>query len=153
MRTPDEVALVNDLRVRGMTNAEIARYTGIPYRTVARWVSGTVPDFEARRRGRSGKNGYACPICANCHEALPQAHYVYLLGLYLGDGCVYRGPKGVYRLGIFCDDKYPKLAELCQDAMAAVLPTKVGRVRKRGCTEIRRTRSIGRACSRSTVQG
>lgn len=33
--------------------------------------------------------------------------YVYLLGLYLGDGCISRGARDVFRLRIALDRKYP----------------------------------------------
>lgn len=136
MRTPDEVTLVKKLWAAGMRKSEIVRATEIPYRTVAHWVAGNTPDFEGHHTGRSGSVRYICPVCTDQIEALPKAAYVYLLGLYLGDGCVYRGPRGVYRLGIFCDDNYPKLMRECQEAMSAVLSTKVGAVKKRGCTEV-----------------
>jgi hypothetical protein len=61
---------------------------------------------------------------------LPQAPYTYLLGLYLGDGCISGGPRGVYRLRIACAERYPGLIWQCELAMAGVLPNKVGRTRK-----------------------
>jgi hypothetical protein len=36
--------------------------------------------------------------------------YSYLLGLYLGDGCISRHPRA-WRLRIVLDDKYPKLSK------------------------------------------
>jgi hypothetical protein len=68
--------------------------------------------------------------------ALPQAAYTYLLGLYLGDGCIASHPRGVFRLRIVCADAYPELIQRYERAMAEVLPNKVTRVRKEGCTEV-----------------
>ena len=71
--------------------------------------------------------------CAQCggddhgFAALPPA-YVYLLGLYLGDGCLAAHRQSVYRLRIFLDLKYPAIVEECVEAIGVVLPTnKVGR--------------------------
>ena len=41
------------------------------------------------------------------------AAYVYLLGLYLGDGLVSRSPKDVWKLRIFQDARYARLIESC----------------------------------------
>lgn len=45
--------------------------------------------------------------------------YVYLLGMYLGDGCLAKYPR-TYRLEIFLDPKYPNLIEECARAMRVV---------------------------------
>ncbi len=48
--------------------------------------------------------------------------YSYLLGLYLGDGCITgRGP--CFQLVIVLDDAYPDLIEGCWAAMQLVLPS------------------------------
>jgi hypothetical protein len=68
------------------------------------------------------------PACTQCgHTAhdfgdLPAA-YVYLLGLYLGDGCISRHPRDVYRLRIFLDLRYPQIIEDCAAAMQTIMPT------------------------------
>ncbi len=48
--------------------------------------------------------------------------YVHLLGLYLGDGCISKHPRGVYRLRIFLDKKYPRIVAECVDSMRATVP-------------------------------
>jgi len=48
--------------------------------------------------------------------------YAYLLGLYLGDGCLLRHPRGVYRLHVFLDSAYPIIAAECEAAMSLVMP-------------------------------
>jgi hypothetical protein len=92
-----------------MSASRIARLMGIPRATVSDWlhtpldalVAGPVP-FDPR--------------------SLPNAEYSYLFGLYLGDGTISRGPKGVYRLRIVNDARYPKITAECVAAMRAVMP-------------------------------
>jgi hypothetical protein len=52
---------------------------------------------------------------------LPRA-YAYLLGLYLGDGSISTHPRGVYKLRIFLDRKYPEIVGECGYAMARTMP-------------------------------
>jgi hypothetical protein len=75
-----------------------------------------------------GRNGEPLPpTCLRCDQVehrfdeLPCA-YVYLLGLYLGDGTISRHRRGVYRLRIFLDMKYPKIVAECESAMREVMP-------------------------------
>ena len=68
---------------------------------------------------------------------VPRADYSYLLGLYLGDGCISHVSKGVYSLRIACADAWPGLIDACADALAQVLPnSKVGRTQCKGCTSV-----------------
>lgn len=54
--------------------------------------------------------------------------YVYLLGLYLGDGCISAHRRAVYRLRIFLDARYPGIVAACEQAIREVMPgNKVGR--------------------------
>ncbi|NED93872.1 transcriptional regulator [Phytoactinopolyspora alkaliphila] len=136
MRTLEEVALVKKLWADGLNKSEIARATGISRWTIREWLLGNVPDFEGHRAGTSGYTRYACPVCMSRLDRIPREEYVYLLGLYLGDGCLSLDKKGVYKLRIICCDDYPQLMQWCEQAIGAVLPVKVGRVQKVGCTEI-----------------
>ena len=72
------------------------------------------------------------PTFSSC---LP-SEYVYLLGLYLGDGCLSRHPRGVYKLRVVLDSRYPGIVAGCEAAMQAVLPgnrpgSRLGTWRKR----------------------
>jgi hypothetical protein len=134
MRTRQEVDRVLALRAEGLNGCEIARRTGIPRGTVKAWLTGHAPDFE--RRGRPGGLGGTCPVCRGDPMALPQPAYTYLLGLYLGDGCLSASPRNLYRLRITCANAYPHLMRRCELAMAEVLPNKVGRAAKVGCTDV-----------------
>jgi hypothetical protein len=75
-------------------------------------------------------------VCEGDPSRLPQAAFTYLLGLYLGDGCISAYPRAVFRLRIVCADAYPELIRLCHCAMAEVLPNKVSQSAKVGCTEV-----------------
>jgi hypothetical protein len=93
----------------------------VPRRTIADWGRGQWP-----RRTVSGEVGLA-PACQACGQrahdftALPD-HYVYLLGAYLGDGCISRHPRGVFRLRIVLDARYPGIVDEVRRAMTAVMP-------------------------------
>lgn len=82
--------------------------------------------------------GDACPRCAP--EPRPPedpAAYAYLLGLYLGDGCVSRLKKGAYFLRIACADVWPGLIDACAAAVRAVRPdNSVCRVQRQGCVMV-----------------
>jgi hypothetical protein len=134
VRTREEVALVLELVAMGRNDCEIARETGIPRGTVRQWRKGQTPDFDRQRTflGPDGQpRGRACAVCGGDPLTLPQAAYTYLLGLYLGDGCLTACPRDVYKLRIACADRYPGLIRECELAMARILPNKVGRTRKR----------------------
>jgi hypothetical protein len=53
---------------------------------------------------------------------LPAEAYAYLLGMYLGDGCIATTSKGVHRLRIACDMKYPGIIREVSIAIHAVMP-------------------------------
>jgi hypothetical protein len=64
--------------------------------------------------------------------------YAYLLGLYLGDGCISAHPRGTgYYLRIACADAWPGLIELCREAITSVRPgIGVYTLQKQGCTMV-----------------
>jgi hypothetical protein len=61
--------------------------------------------------------------CGSLHEftRLPRAPYAYLLGLYLGDGCISRVGRS-WHLRIACDTTYPANIGRCREAINAVMP-------------------------------
>jgi hypothetical protein len=134
----DKIELMYDPQLRsqglalltaGQSVREVGEVLGVPYHTVRYWR-----DNPAQPR--------TCPRCAE-PPALPSPSddYAYLLGLYLGDGCisVIGDPrKKVWVLRIVCADAWPGLAEECKRAMGAVRPgNKVGAQQRIGCTEVR----------------
>jgi hypothetical protein len=125
VRSREEVARVLGLARMGWNDCQIARETGIPRSTVRQWRIGRPPNFRLRSD--------SCAICSGNAQALPLPGYPYLLGLYLGDGCLTPCPRDVFKLRIACAERYPGLVRECELAMAEVLPNKsnkVGRTRK-----------------------
>ncbi len=88
MHSPATVGVALKLSEHRANAAEIARRLGIPRSTVREWLAGAAPRMPAS----STANG--CMV-DHAFAELPPA-YVYLLGLYLGDGCISRHPRGVY---------------------------------------------------------
>jgi hypothetical protein len=68
-------------------------------------------------------------------SALPSLEYAYLLGLYLGDGCISAMPR-TWRLRIVLDQRYPDVIEEAARAVAAVSGGRAGRTRRTGCVEL-----------------
>jgi hypothetical protein len=80
MRTEEEVTFVLELVRAGWNDCEIAREMGIPRGTVRDRRSGRTPNFR--------RNVSSCAVCSGNVRALPLPAYTYLLGIYLGDGCL-----------------------------------------------------------------
>jgi hypothetical protein len=131
MRTDAEYEEAMRWLAWGLNDCQIERVSGISRRTVLDWRHG-------RGRASSPARANVCPRCSSEHE-LVSARYSYLLGLYLGDGWISPGPRGVYRLRIVQDQRYPFLIAECARAIADVLEgveMGVGFVQKPGCIEI-----------------
>ena len=95
MRPPHEFEAVQRLIADGMNDCAIARHTGIPRPTVRDW----------RRRPRARRR----IVSTSCHidhdfAGIPAKAYSYVLGVYLGDGCVSRCRR-VWHLRITLDKK------------------------------------------------
>lgn len=122
MHSQATVAEALRLRSAGLNNCEISRRVAVPRPTIREWSSGRLP--------RS---------CAQASSGVQDSSaYVYLLGLYLGDGCISTHPRGVYRLRITLDVRYPAIVQECESAVQAVLPlNRVGRhLRPCNCYEV-----------------
>jgi hypothetical protein len=131
LRTRQEIKSVLDLHARGLNNSEISRTTGIPRGTIRDWVRGRVPGE------RSSTFDCTPGLCAATDLAAVRTQYVYLLGAYLGDGHISTSKKGVHRIRLVCDNKYPELRDKWTTAIAVVMPNnKVGHIKKIGCTEV-----------------
>ncbi len=129
MRNLDEFDHVQSLIATGMNDCAISRETGVP--------RSTVRDWRVRPPTTLVKHDRSSP-CGVVHEftLLPAAPYAYLLGLYLGDGCISRTRK-VWRLRIALDEKYPTIITRCREAIDAVMPGQhAATVQKKGCVEV-----------------
>lgn len=63
--------------------------------------------------------------------------YAYLLGQYLGDGCISEQRRQVFRLRVTCAKDWPLIVDLVGGAMKMLLPTNVvGHFFREGCVEV-----------------
>lgn len=122
-RTKDEYARVVSLSRSGLTATAVARQTGIPRRTVHDWRVGRVP---------TSFSALECGCEDHDFHALPPAAYAYLLGLYLGDGYLARHRRGVRKLRVSLDSKYPGIIAEAAEAMRAVMPGRTAGVQRFG---------------------
>ncbi len=97
---------------RGLSATDVARETGIPRRTVHDWQAGRVP---------AAFSAMPCGCREHRFHELP-ADYIYLLALYLGDGYLARHRRGVRKLRVSLDAKYPAIVRQALAAMRAVMP-------------------------------
>src|SRR3954470_1832833 len=109
MHRREEVRAVQALAARGVSAPMIAIQTGISRPTVCRWINGEVPSSAASD---------SCARCGGHHDLarLPAVTYAYALGMYLGDGCILKHPRGVWRLEIALDAIYPGIIAECAAA-------------------------------------
>jgi hypothetical protein len=119
------------LMERGISLRSISMSTGISRATLHDW----------REHPVSVNPRAFCPRCAPSPVLPePQADYAYLLGLYLGDGCISLAgarDKKVWKLRIACADAWPGLIQECARAMIAIRPdNKVFTQQHPGCTEV-----------------
>ncbi|HET8536590.1 MAG TPA: hypothetical protein VFL73_05355 [Solirubrobacteraceae bacterium] len=92
-----------------MSYAEVAAVTGVPVATVRTWDRGNIPAAGWRALLGTG----SCDRCGGApHDfaQLAEAPYLYVLGVYLGDGTIHATPRTT-SLRIACDAKYPELIE------------------------------------------
>ncbi|EFK99164.1 conserved hypothetical protein [Streptomyces sp. SPB78] len=113
---------------QGRSINSVSKQTGISRSSIRGW----------RERGEPVRAAATCCRCQDLPTApADPAAYSYLLGLYLGDGCLSRSAKGVHALRIACADAWPGLQDACEAALRAVLPqNSVWRTPCAGCTAV-----------------
>jgi hypothetical protein len=119
---------VQRLIAAGHNDCMIARQTGIPRRTVCDW----------RRKPPNRSRNPGGPGCGVAHNfaRLPPAPYAYLLGLYLGDGCISHSGR-VWHLRLTLDTKYPAIIQRCREAIDILMPgQRAGTVQREGCVDV-----------------
>ncbi|MER7938916.1 helix-turn-helix domain-containing protein [Streptomyces sp. NPDC094458] len=115
------------LVAQGFSHNSVSKQTGISRAAIRSWLKRIEPLGYIQ--------GTECPRCGGT-PSIPDdpAAYSYLLGLYLGDGCVSPAKRGVYSLRIACADAWPGLIDACDEAVQRVRPAnKVCRVQSQGC--------------------
>jgi hypothetical protein len=121
------------LSAQGLYDREVAQLTGVPLSTVRKWRT-----CKRRAPGSDRRQKRNCPRCDGV--PLDEPAYAYLLGLYLGDGCLTRQPKGVYVLSIACCDAWPGLIMAAKDATRRAMPLSAVWTRQyRGMTAVKST--------------
>jgi hypothetical protein len=102
-----------ELLSAGRSPTEIARVTAIPRETDRDWGHGRHLKRQRAVRAHS-------PCDFDHVTGLDPDAYGYLLGVYLGDGCISRFPRGVWQLRITTDVLYPGIITQCSTAIEAV---------------------------------
>jgi hypothetical protein len=110
-RTQLEFESAMTLMEAGCGDSEIERLTGIPSGTVSAWRHGRGLDYH--RRLAAAKPSW--------RPNEPRA-YSYLLGVYLGDGCITVLPSGAASLVVTLDSGYPGIVGEVERAMHCFLP-------------------------------
>jgi hypothetical protein len=131
MHSQTTVDQARRLSRQGLIDREVARATGVSIGAVQKWRTGI-------RRVPGKGRASSCPRC----DGLPldEPAYSYLLGLYLGDGCLTRGRRDVFALSIACGNAWPGLMAAAKNAMSAVMPAcGVFGVRRVGMIEVKST--------------
>lgn len=115
------------LVAQGRSLNSVSKETGVSRAAIRSWQIRIEPLDRSRAQ--------PCPRCCETPEGPSDpAMYAYLLGLYLGDGCISHLRRGVYFLRIACADAWPGLIDACAEAMQILRPAnKVFRVQRQGC--------------------
>ena len=141
MRTYEEYLEILSLWQDNYSKKQIARVTGIPRGTVRDCIKkfGNVAGLEEYSRRNieiRGQSGLVVDLKnpddpENLHEP-----YAYLLGLYLGDGCISK-MRRVHRLRIALDKKYPDIIQACVSVLEELFPdNQIGIVNCEGCVHV-----------------
>jgi hypothetical protein len=117
------------LVAQGRSLNSVSKETGISRYAIRSWQTRIEP---VQRVGKP------CPRCQKvpCPPEDP-AGYAYLLGLYLGDGCISAHHRGVYVMRVVLDAAWPGIIDACEAALRAVRPENSAfRVRRQGCVVV-----------------
>jgi hypothetical protein len=106
---PEVAIAVRRLQDRGVSDSEISRRTGVARGTLRRWRTRQSLPPTSRRDFRGWR-----PSDARA--------YSYLLGLYLGDGCLVQQSRDSHRLELALDGLYPKILEAAATAIRDTMP-------------------------------
>jgi len=119
----------------GVNDCEAARRLGIPRGTIRDWRVALGKNRVGRTKSSSTQKRTRCFRCDG--GRVDEEAYAYLLGAYLGDGCLSSYPRGVYGLRITCDLRYPLIINEVASRIARVRGIdKVGFAARKGCVDV-----------------
>jgi hypothetical protein len=120
-----------------VSQAEVARRTGVSRAQVRSWQrDGIDAVLSSPMRVASTREPHGVDEC-DAMLQVPIAPYVYLLGQYLGDGCISMQRRGNPKLRIATCDDYPIVRGECIAAIKAVAPSSgICVIQKQGCCEV-----------------
>ncbi|WP_190145080.1 transcriptional regulator [Streptomyces glebosus] len=114
---------------QGRSLNSVSKQTGISRYAIRSWRTRIDPISRTTQ----------CPRCEPTPR-LPESaeQYAYLLGLYLGDGCLSQQPhRGGYALRVACADAWPGLIGECRQAVKDVRPmNSVCVIQRQGCVMV-----------------
>ncbi|MEU6241411.1 transcriptional regulator [Streptomyces sp. NPDC047024] len=118
------------LVAQGRSLNSVSKETGVSRSAIRSWRIRVTPLPRMERT--------PCSLCGPAGAPpADRASYSYLLGLYLGDGCISPGMRAGYYLRIACSDAWPGLIEACAAAVEAINPSKKSyRVQAVGYTSV-----------------
>lgn len=126
MRSLEERKNIFKLAEQGLNKSEISRELNIP--------RATVRDILASGRKEGKLDFDENDVLDFLKDKEPP--YAYILGIYLGDGCI-SNAKRVKKMRIFLDDKYPLIQQEVRENLQNIFENnKVSDCQKEGCKEI-----------------
>lgn len=113
MRSATEHNKIIYLNSIGINQSQISKILDIPRSTI-------------RDHIKNDKNNYINPFNPEELNKNQQKAYSYILGQYLGDGCLSKAPnfekKQVWKLRIFTDCKHPNITNQCKNSLKLLFP-------------------------------
>jgi hypothetical protein len=101
----ETIVSVLDLVAAGVAHADVAARCDVPVNTLRKWLYRGVPKIVAVENACGG-----CGAEEHDFTALPADDYAYVLGVYLGDGCIGRHVRTT-SLRVTLDTAYPGIIE------------------------------------------
>jgi hypothetical protein len=135
VHSDDKVREAFRLRREAVIQREIAERTGVSLGQIRKWLhAGEAAVLMTPMRAT--QHAHDSEGCSLTRE-VPTRQYSYLLGQYLGDGCITRMKRDVYKLSITTCDDYPAIRVECRGAIEAVMPGRsVCFVQHQGCGDL-----------------
>jgi len=137
VHSDDKVRAVFALADAGHSKSEIARRTGVSRPQVREWLRADLREvLGSPMRMASAKPAHDSASCDAMLD-VPIGSYSYLLGQYLGDGCISDQGRGHPRLRLATCDDYPAIRTECVQALAAIVPgARISVIQREGCSEV-----------------